>query len=81
MRRWTMKGKICRKAIRKDVLDELTFIIGANQHYTVAQREHARKLLHALDGTDWKPEEEIQKVVDILDGHNIDIPKYLSLRR
>ena len=65
-----------RKAIRSDVMDELAFISAATDHYSCAQRQKASNLMHALYGTEWEPAEEIKKVVDIYEGHHIEIPKY-----
>ena len=71
-----MANKKLRKAIRSDVMDELMFISGDHAHYTMGQRQTARTLLHALDNTVWEPEVEIKKVIDILDGHHVEAPKY-----
>jgi hypothetical protein len=67
-----------RACKRSDVLDELLFIskdvIGTT--YTQAKRKAAAQLYNALEDTEWLASEEIQRVIDILDNHEIEIPSY-----
>ena len=71
-----IQNKPKRKAKRSDVMDELAFIETSKDYYSVSQRHKASQLTSALRNTEWEPQEEIKRVIDILDGHHIDIPQY-----
>lgn len=61
------------KAIRKDVMDELNYIIKQSGLYSLAKREWAQKLRDVLGGVVFDPEVEYLKVIDIHNGHAIDV--------
>ncbi len=67
-----------RKVNRDDVLDELKFITNPTNKYRVSQRDIAMRLRLALEDHEFNPEEEIKKVIDILDGHDVTIPTGLK---
>lgn len=70
-----------RKAIASDVINELEFITDMRNNYKVSQRQTATLLLKAYRGTEWDPQIEIQKVIDILDHRHVEIPKLPKIRK
>lgn len=68
-----------KKAIRSDVLDQLEFMMNADNGYTLSQREQASKLYYALRNEEWVPSEMFLLVIAILDNHHIQIPEFKKL--
>ena len=59
---------------RKDVLDELAFIVEPVNNYRVSQRGQAQKLLNELSkSNDWSPVLYMRKIVAIYDGHSVEV--------
>lgn len=70
-----------RRAIVSDVIDELVFISDMRNNYKVSQRQTAERLLQAYKGTQWDPEVEIHKVIDVLNNRHVEIPKLPKVRK